>query len=91
MCYTVPLIGAVATSILWKKKKSAEMWWLNLMFYGAALFGVIDHLWNGELFLISENWLRDLCLGIVITAAIFVGWSIILVLTKREDPCRVRS
>ncbi len=82
MCYTVPLLGAVATSILWKKKKGTELWWLNLMFYGAALFGVIDHLWNGELLFISENWLKDLSLGVVITIVIFAGWITLLTLTR---------
>lgn len=46
------------------------------MFYGGAIFGVIDHLWNGELFLVSENWVKDLLLGVVIAAAILAGWVI---------------
>ena len=46
------------------------------MLYGGALFGVVDHLWHGELFLIGEAPLMDLLLGGTITAAIFGGWGI---------------
>ncbi|MFC1667710.1 hypothetical protein ACFL0P_07650 [Candidatus Omnitrophota bacterium] len=82
MCYTAPLIGAVVTSIAWKKTKSVKVWWLNLMFYGGALFGVIDHLWNGELFLISENIVSDLLLGVTIAAIILVSWGATVVWSK---------
>jgi hypothetical protein len=54
------------------------------MFYGGSLFGIIDHLWNKELFLISENWLRDLLLGAVITIGIIVAWRVILALAKKS-------
>jgi hypothetical protein len=47
------------------------------MFLGGALFGIIDHLWNGELFLISKNWIMDLSLGFVITSGIMGSWGII--------------
>ncbi len=82
MCYTVPLLGAIVTTTIWSKTKNVKVWWLNLMFYGGALFGVIDHLWNGELFLISENIVKDLLLGITITAIILVCWGIMLVRSK---------
>lgn len=82
MCYVVPIAGAVVTTILHRKKKGIKLWWLNLMFYGGALFGIVDHLWHGELFFISENWAADLFLGVVISAVILVVWCGILVLTK---------
>lgn len=82
MCYTVPLAGAIVTSVVWKKTKSPKLWWLNIMFYGAALFGVIDHWWNGELFLISENTAKDLMLGVTITIGILVAWAVTLGLAK---------
>jgi hypothetical protein len=82
MCYTVPLAGAVATSIVWRKTKNVKVWWLNLMFYGGALFGVIDHLWNKELFLISKNIISDLLLGVTICAFILLFWVVIVVLSK---------
>jgi len=84
MCYTVPLTAAVATTLLWKKNRSPKIWWLNLMFYGGGLFGVIDHLWNGELFLISKDWLKDLSLGVVITGAVLLAWCVILALAKKN-------
>lgn len=82
MCYTVPLAGAIVTSVMWKKNKSVKLWWLNLMFYGGAIFGVIDHLWNGELFLIGENTAKDLLLGVTITLGIIFTWAFVLVFTK---------
>lgn len=82
MCYTIPLATSVATTILWRKKGGPKIWSLNLMLYGAALFGVIDHFWNGELFLISENVFSDLCLGCVITVGIFLGWMVTLAIPK---------
>jgi len=82
MCYAVPTAGAVVTSIIWSKTKSVKVWWLNLLFWGGALFGVIDHFWNGELFLISENVVADLMLGVTITAVILVCWGIMVALSK---------
>lgn len=78
MCYSIPLAAAITTSFIWRKKRALKLWWLALMFYGGSLFGIIDHLWNKELFLISENWLKDLCLGGVITAGLILMWRIIL-------------
>lgn len=78
MCYTIPAAGAIVTTILWNQSKDIRLWWLNLMFWGGALFGVIDHLWNGELFIFSPNILNDLTLGAVITASIFFSWKWLL-------------
>lgn len=82
MCYTVPTAGAIVTSILWSRSRSVKLWWLNLMLYGAAIFGVIDHLWNGELFLISENWVKDLMLGVVITLFTLGVWGVTVLISK---------
>ena len=82
MCYTAPLIGAAVSLAAWKKTKSVKVWWLTLMFYGGALFGVVDHWWNGELFLISENIGHDLLLGVVITAFILVFWGITIAYSR---------
>ncbi len=84
MCYTVPSAAAIITTLWWRKKRSFKTWWLILMFYGGSLFGVIDHLWNGELLLISENWLKDLFLGVVITGGIILTWGVILALAKKS-------
>lgn len=83
MCYLGPTTAAIVTTFMWKNKKTSRLFWLVLMFYGGALFGVIDHLWNGELFLVSENWTKDVMLGIVITAGIILGWRVIIFLAKR--------
>jgi len=82
MCYVSPLLGAVVTSVAWKKTRNVKVWWLALMFYGGALFGVIDHWWNGELFLISENIVSDLLLGVTITAIILISWGATVVCSK---------
>jgi len=82
MCYTVPLAAAIVTTIRGRQTKGPRVWWLNLMLYGGALFGIVDHLWNGELFLISASWVKDIALGFVITAVIFAAWGIFLLLSK---------
>lgn len=84
MCYTIPLAAAITTSFMWKKKKTLKLWWLSLVLYGGSLFGVIDHLWNRELFLVSENWIKDLCLGGVITGGLILMWMIILILAQKS-------
>jgi hypothetical protein len=83
MWYLGPTTAAIVTTFIWKSKKTLRLFWLMLMFYGGSLFGAIDHLWNGELFLVSENWVKDLSLGIVITAVIIMAWKKILILAKR--------
>lgn len=82
MCYVTPLVGAVVTTVAWSKTKGVKVWWLMLMFYGGALFGVIDHWWNGELFLVSENIVSDLLLGVAIAAIILVFWGITVICSK---------
>ena len=84
MCYLVPTAAAITTTFIWKKSGSLKLWWLSLLFYGGSLFGIIDHLWNGELFLISENWVKDLALGVVITASIVLAWNIVILLAKKN-------
>ena len=84
MCYLGPTTAAIVTSFIWKSKKTSRLFWLMLMFYGGALFGLIDHLWNRELFLISKDWMKDLSLGVVITAGIILVWAVIIFLAKRE-------
>jgi len=82
MCYTVPVAGALVTFLVWRKTKSIKIWWLNLLFLGGALFGVVDHLWNRELFLVSPNTERDLISGVIITLVIFLFWIGVIFLAK---------
>ena len=85
MCHTVPTVGVIVASIIWTRTKDVKIWWLTLLFGGGALFGIIDHWFNGELFLISENIVSDLFLGCLITAAMFIGWKIIIVASKKNS------
>jgi hypothetical protein len=80
VCYTIPLATGVIFALRrrLKNKKDKEGFWLNLMFLGASLFGVIDHLWNGELFLIGENVISDIFLGVTITLSVFVAWGLMV-------------
>ncbi len=84
MCYVGPLAGAIVTSVLWRKARNVKIFWLNLLFWGGALFGVIDHLLNGELFLISENVGWDLLLGAIITGAILSAWKGVVVFSRKH-------
>lgn len=74
-CYTVPAAAAIIHFVMRKKnpkwKNDKYHKWLNLMLTGGAIFGVIDHLWNRELFLFS---VKDVLLGLVITIVILAAW-----------------
>jgi hypothetical protein len=86
VCYVVPAIAAIVHYGLRKSKtnwkRSSSQLWLGLLLSGGAIFGVVDHLWNGELFLFGENLYLDLLLGVTITTVIIVAWFIILVLNR---------
>jgi hypothetical protein len=84
VCYIVPTVAFVIEYIRNRKikQKNEHKNWLNLMFLGGAIFGIIDHLWNGELFFISANWITDLTLGFTITGGIIGTWSLIVYTPK---------
>ena len=82
MCYAVPTVGAIITSVAWSRTKNIKLWWLNLLLYGCSIFGFVDHFWNGELFAVSDNIARDLLLGVAITFAIFCIWAVMLIMSK---------
>lgn len=82
MCYAGPVVGAIVSTFAWSKNRSSKLWWLTLLFWGGAIFGFVDHLWNGELFLISKDIGKDLLLGVVISALILVAWAITVALSK---------
>jgi hypothetical protein len=87
-CYAIPLIAAVIHYGLRMKvtglKVNRHHLWLNLLLAGGAIFGLVDHLWNGELLLISENLLMDLMLGVAITTTLLIVWAVFVVLEKRN-------
>ncbi len=77
MCYVIPLGSAMVVTVLSRRNNYPRLASLNLMLWGAAIFGVLDHLWHGELFLISPNTGKDLLLGATITVFIFAVWLIL--------------
>jgi len=58
---------------------------LTLLLLGGAIFGIVDHLWNGELFLIGENIGYDILLGSVITIITIVVWAAIVIVDKKTN------
>ena len=86
VCYAVPAVAAIVHYGLRKSKaswkKSTSQLWLSLLLSGGAIFGIVDHLWNGELFLFGENLIIDLLLGVTITFAIVIAWFIAITLNK---------
>ncbi|MEM3555526.1 MAG: hypothetical protein QXF56_02315 [Candidatus Micrarchaeia archaeon] len=96
VCYTIPTIAAVVHHFLgnkipsWRNQQHRS---LSLLLVGGAIFGVVDHLWNGELLLIGENIVSDLLLGFAITAAIIVAWIVVLQLEKmpRKETSKVTN
>ena len=91
-CYVVPASAAIIHHFMRKKnpswKNDKHHIWLSLLLYGAAIFGVIDHWWNGELLLFGPHWLADIMLGATISIAIVFAWAIIVVADK---PTAARS
>lgn len=88
VCYSIPTVAAILLhyargrnpSLKEQKYKS-----LNLLLSGGAIFGVVDHLWNGELFMIGPNILSDLALGFAITATILGVWGVIVYLEEMSQ------
>jgi hypothetical protein len=88
VCYVVPAVAAIIHGIMRKNttslKNSVHHLWLSLLLTGAAIFGVVDHWWNGELFFIGENIFMDILLGVAITIAVFVIWIVVVTLDKSK-------
>jgi len=80
VCYAVPATAAVL-SVIYRKKHNLHTkyaQWFTLLFSGGSIFGIVDHLWNGELFLIGNNIASDLLLGLTITATLLASWALIV-------------
>jgi len=94
-CYIVPAVAAIIHYFLRKKiplmRNNTYHTWLNLLFVGGAIFGVVDHLWNGELFIIGAKPLLDLALGVTITAVILIAWKFMTIYDKvsKNNPNKV--
>lgn len=85
-CYIVPSAAALIHYSMRRKipslKNNTHQKWLNLLLIGGAIFGIVDHLWNGEIFLIGENVVMDLMLGVTITLVILGAWGIMVAVDK---------
>jgi len=95
VCYAVPAVAAISHMVMRRNiaswKENAHHLWLNFLLIGAAVFGVVDHWWNGELFLISENLSMDLLLGIVITIATIIIWAVVVTMDKSKSQKTVKA
>jgi len=79
-CYTVPAAAAIIHFIARKKIhnfNNKHQLWLNQLYLGAGIFGIIDHIWNRELFRFTMS---DILLGFLITLGITIAWVIIVTL-----------
>jgi len=87
VCYIIPTACAVILYALRRGKRQgdANLYRLNLLLLGGAVFGVVDHLWNGELILIGPNPAMDILLGATITLAIFCVWLAIVAVSKATE------
>ena len=90
VCYMVPLATTIGVALGRRKlnKHDAHGFWLSIMLLGGSLFGVVDHMWNGELFLLGPNLMLDMALGGVITTGIFAAWGIIVFRERLAQPFR---
>jgi hypothetical protein len=88
VCYVVPTAVAIVHHIMRKNimgwKKNVNHLWLNLLLVGGAIFGIVDHLWNGELFRIGGEPVIDVLLGVTITVVIFIAWGVLMLLEKTK-------
>lgn len=95
VCYTVPLIAAISHFIMRRNitslKSSISQRWLGLLLAGGAIFGIVDHWWNGELFLIGENIVYDLMLGVAITVAIVIVWAVINIFDRSKQHKKIKA
>lgn len=89
-CYTVPLLAAGLHFLMRRKNKWNDSYnkMLNLLLVGGAVFGVIDHVWNKELFVFS---LKDVLLGVVITVSIVLVAGSIMLVDKMKQKVLVKA
>lgn len=92
VCYLVPLAAAVVHTVLRRNvhsfKGDKHQAWLGMLLAGGALFGVVDHMWNGKLLLFGGNLVPDLLLGATITATIVAAWAVIVRLDGPAVPAQ---
>lgn len=95
VCYTIPLAASIIHAVSRKKisswRNNIHHMWLNLLFVGGAIFGIVDHIWNGELLLIGENIGSDILLGLTISVIIYFAWIIIVALDKSSKKINAKT
>ena len=86
MCWVIPTVTGIIVHSVRKTKRmnGSKGFWLQLLLMGGAIFGIIDHIWNGELLLLGAQPMKDIALGVVITVGIFVIWGIITASDKKK-------
>jgi hypothetical protein len=55
---------------------------LSLLLWGGTIALVVDHFMNGELFLLSSNFLWDIFVGIGMTVAIIAIWGAYVIIKR---------
>ena len=81
-CYIVPTAAALIHFFMRKKItnfNNKSHLWLNQLLFGGAIFGIIDHWWNGELLSFS---IADTILGFTILGVILLVWVFMIVYDK---------
>ena len=83
VCYAVPLVATVILSACRRASasnwlRSAQGFWLNIMMLGGSVFGLVDHLFAGELFVLTSAWMTDIAIGGAITAGIAGCWGVLV-------------
>lgn len=94
-CFLVLLASAIGLHGVRSKVRVRlpEINMLLLMTWGGALALIVDHVWNGELFLVSPNLLWDLLLGCAMTLALVAIWSLYVLATRvssSKNPIRTK-
>jgi len=93
MCYIVPLAIILIINGFEKHKKIfiAHLDRLNLLMFGGVTMLVVDHLWNGELFLVGPNTLKDLALGFAMSGIIIIAWALFTLIEKKQVLVKVKK
>jgi len=90
-CYVLPTLAAIVHYGFRKKIPSMNtkyQSWLNQLFLGGSIFGLVDHLWNGQLLAFSA---ADMALGVLITCVILAAWGIMVYVDKNKVLSRHKS
>ncbi|MCK5548563.1 MAG: hypothetical protein KAI64_06085 [Thermoplasmata archaeon] len=84
VCYSIVLGAAIVMHGLRNKVRNSVPHTnvLSLLLWGGSIALVIDHLFNGELFLLGGNLAWDLLLGIAMTLGIFIIWALYVAVSR---------